>query len=188
MILSNDLPALWDASGAMASRLILIPFPNSFLGKEDIFLEQKLRAELPGILNWAVAGYRSLNKRGHFQQPEKSKELLEEIKKLGSPVLAFVAECYTTGPGKMIRKDVLYSAYKIWCEDEGIKPWDKRWFGRNLRSAVPELMTGKPEFSGVRVPVYEGIGVLEEGADELCVPDDFDDDFDDDDPNNIDAD
>ena len=29
---------------------------NSFYGKEDLFLEDRLKAELPGILRWAVDG------------------------------------------------------------------------------------------------------------------------------------
>ena len=39
MIISNELPAFGDASGAIASRFILTTLTRSFLGHEDIGLE-----------------------------------------------------------------------------------------------------------------------------------------------------
>ncbi|MCW2899812.1 MAG: NTP-binding protein, partial [Streptosporangiaceae bacterium] len=56
MILSNDLPGFADASGAITSRMVILTFTQSFLGKEDTGLEGRLIAELPGILNWSLAG------------------------------------------------------------------------------------------------------------------------------------
>ena len=49
MIISNELPAFGDASGAIASRFILTTLTESFIGREDTELEAKLIAELPGI-------------------------------------------------------------------------------------------------------------------------------------------
>ena len=56
MILTNDLPALSDSSGALAGRYVCLLFPNSFYGKEDSALGGRLLDELPGILNWALVG------------------------------------------------------------------------------------------------------------------------------------
>lgn len=56
MIISNELPAFGDSSGAIASRFVITTLTRSFLGKENIHLEQALLAELPGILNWALVG------------------------------------------------------------------------------------------------------------------------------------
>ncbi len=56
LILSNELPRLADASGALASRFILLRLTESFYGKEDQELTRKLLGKLPGILNLGDRG------------------------------------------------------------------------------------------------------------------------------------
>ena len=60
LILSNELPRLADVSGALAGRFILLSLTESFYGREDPGLTDKLLSELPGILNWAIAGWARL--------------------------------------------------------------------------------------------------------------------------------
>ena len=56
-IFANELPRITDASGALASRFVLVTLRNSFLGREDLQLTEKLLTELPGILNAALGGW-----------------------------------------------------------------------------------------------------------------------------------
>jgi hypothetical protein len=46
LILSNELPRLADASGALASRFIVLTLSESFYGREDLHLTDRLLAEL----------------------------------------------------------------------------------------------------------------------------------------------
>ena len=163
MLLTNELPALTDGSGAFASRLVLVVLTKSFLGKEDPQLTDKLSAELAGILNWGIAGYRRLNERGHFIQPESAREAVDDIETLGSPVKAFVRDCCEVGPGLSVLVDNLFEAWSEWCEGENRKdPGTKEWFGRNLHSTVPGLRVRKPQAAGERVRSYEGIALRAE--------------------------
>jgi putative DNA primase/helicase len=73
MIFSNELPRLVDASGALAGRMILLRLVRSFYGSEDPGLTERLLAERPGILLWAIEGWRRLRERGHFLQPESGR-------------------------------------------------------------------------------------------------------------------
>ena len=57
VILTNELPRLNDASGAIVSRVILLRTSRSFLGHEDHQLTDVLLGELPGILLWAAGGW-----------------------------------------------------------------------------------------------------------------------------------
>jgi hypothetical protein len=66
MMLTNELPRLLDNSGALANRFIVLVLERSFYGREDPALANRLLGELPGILNWAMEGYRRLRARGHF--------------------------------------------------------------------------------------------------------------------------
>jgi hypothetical protein len=67
-----------DPSGALAQRMLILETRHSWAGKEDRKLTTKLAAELPGILRWAIYGWRRLRKRGHFRQPKSSKHLVEQ--------------------------------------------------------------------------------------------------------------
>src|SRR5262245_23146467 len=50
VILTNELPKFRDSSGAIATRLLILKMTNSFLGREDHTLFDKLLPELDGIL------------------------------------------------------------------------------------------------------------------------------------------
>ena len=58
MVCSNELPHLGDASMAIAGRFVTLLLTRSWYGREDHELETELRAELSGILNWALDGLR----------------------------------------------------------------------------------------------------------------------------------
>lgn len=62
VFLTNEFPRLTDSSGALAGRFVILRLTQSFYGKEDTGLTDRLLNELPGILNWAIEGWRgSLN-------------------------------------------------------------------------------------------------------------------------------
>ena len=50
MLLSNELPKLADASGALAERFLILTLKESFLGREDVDLTDKLTTDMGGIL------------------------------------------------------------------------------------------------------------------------------------------
>lgn len=65
---ANELPTVSEASRAYAERMKPFEFPNSFAGREDKGLEERLMAELPGILaRWVAAYGRFLARRGYRQ-------------------------------------------------------------------------------------------------------------------------
>jgi putative DNA primase/helicase len=155
LILTNELPRLADASGALASRFIVLVLRKSFFGREDMGLTSKLLAELPGILNWSIEGWKRLQGRGFFEQPASANDAIRTLEDLGSPVGAFVRELCEVGPGR--REDIvtLYRVWRQWCETEGRdKPGTAASFGRDLKAAVPGLRTRRRN-NGDRF--YEGI-------------------------------
>ncbi len=140
VIISNELPRLGDASGALAGRLILLRFTRSFFGGEDTGLTDAILAELPGILLWALHGLKRLRQRGRFAQPESGAEMVTEMEDLGSPVGAFAREKCVIESGASVPAPQLYEAYRQWCESHGRKEITTvEGFGRDLRAAVPEL-------------------------------------------------
>jgi putative DNA primase/helicase len=160
VILTNELPRMNDASGALAGRLLLLRLTKSFYGKEDPALTARLLDELPGILLWAVEGWRRLQDRKHFLQPESGRELLGHLEDLASPIGAFIRECCEVGQDQQVAKAELYERWKRWCEQGGREhPGDVATFGRNLVAAVPTVRTSQPREGGKRTPSYVCIGL-----------------------------
>ena len=160
LLLSNELPRLADASGAMASRFVMLTLKMSFYGREDPRLTEKLRADLPGILRWCLEGLRRLQERGRFIQPASSAEAIRELEDLGSPVGAFIRDRCELEPGLEITCDHLYDAWKTWCEEQGWKRASTRQsFGRDLRATAPGIVTTQRREGSARVRMYEGIAL-----------------------------
>lgn len=156
VVLSNELPRIADASAALPSRFIILELTQSFLGREDVGLTDRLLEELPGILNWGIAGYHRFAKRGHFQQPAEGAALVQELEDLSSPVGAFIRQRCVVNPAAEVGIEALFDAWRSWCEFEGrAHPGNKQVFGRDLRALVP----------GLKIPQhprrYRGIGLTE---------------------------
>jgi putative DNA primase/helicase len=148
LMLTNETPQLSDASGAIASRFIVLTLTETFIGKEDIGLLEKFAPELPGILIWALDGLDRLTKRKKFIQPESSADVIEEFEDLGSPVAAFVREKCEIGPKFEVKCSEIFDEWKKWCEANGRNhPGFAHLFGRNLHTVVPKL--GKPKKNNV---------------------------------------
>lgn len=157
MLLTNELPRMSDASGALAGRFIMLRLTKSFYGREDTGLTDRLTAELPGILLWAIDGWMRLRERGHFVQPASVADAVQDMEDLASPVMAFVRDCCVVGPGQRAWVDDLYQAWKSWCEREGRSVTTTRQtFGRDLCAAVPGVSTRRG--TGL-VRFYQGIGL-----------------------------
>ena len=159
MLLSNELPRLSDASGALASRFIVLVLANSFFGREDHGLTTRLKAECPGILNWAIEGYDRLSQRGHFVQPESALEAIHDLEDLSSPITAFIRDKCIVEAGRSIACSSLFDEWKSWCESQNRgNAGTLQTFGRDIRAAVPGLKTTNLRDGGSRIRVYEGIG------------------------------
>jgi putative DNA primase/helicase len=160
LILTNELPRLTDTSGALAGRFVPLRLTQSFYGKEDAHLYERLVGELPGILRWALDGWKRLRERGRFCLPTASREMIEELDELTSPVGAFVRQECIVGIGRTVRCDHLYKAWRAWCAVQGRDhPGNTQSLGRDLGAVVPGLKTRRPHGDGTRPRMYEGLAL-----------------------------
>jgi putative DNA primase/helicase len=163
VIVSNELPKLGDASGALAGRMILLRLTRTFYGQEDTNLAAKLTAELPGILLWALDGLKRLRARGRFEQPKSGAELLEDMEEIASPVGAFVNDRCVLDKNGWTAISALFAEWKKWCDEHGREhPGNEQSFCRDLRAVAAGLTATRPrQDSGKRVRGYNGIRILE---------------------------
>ncbi|MFF4350873.1 phage/plasmid primase, P4 family [Streptomyces sp. NPDC001530] len=158
MMLSNELPHFGDSSGVIARRFIVLNLTVSWLGKEDATLLDRLVAEMPGILNWALDGLARLQQTDRIAEPAASREAITTMQDTASPTSAFIRERCTTGPACTIPVDSLWAVWREWAEDNGVRPGTKQVFGRNLLSVVPRLNRTRPrDAHGRQVATYNGI-------------------------------
>lgn len=157
MILSNELPHFGDSSGVIANRFVLLSMRVSWLGKEDPTLTDRLIAEMPGILNWALEGLARLQRTRRITEPASSRDAVTTMRDTASPTSAFVRERCTTGPTCSVPVDNLWAIWREWAEDNGVRASTKQIFGRNLLSVVPQLTLTRPRDGGTRVRTYTGL-------------------------------
>jgi putative DNA primase/helicase len=161
VVISNELPDLGDASGAIATRFLVLTLAKSWLGQEDATLTDQLLEELPGILLWALKGLDRLNQQGHFTEPATSRDAVIALADLTSPVAAFVREACQRDTAHEVPVKELYEAWRIWSKDHGRdRPTTEQRFGRDLRAAVPGLKVVRPNTGeGPRPRHYAGIAL-----------------------------
>jgi putative DNA primase/helicase len=164
MVLSNELPKLADSSGALSNRFLITSLERSFLGEEDTGLEDRLMAELPGILLWSIAGWRRLKARGRFIQPSAGEEIRRELNDLASPIGAFIRDLCRVNVGASETVVDLYEAWLAWCASQGRHATtEKNVFGRDLRAAIPGVTTRQKRDGELVARRFEGVGLTEVG-------------------------
>lgn len=162
MVMSNETPTFSDRSGALSGRMIVLKLGESFFGREDTGLTEKLLAELPGILNWALDGLERLTGRGSFTVPESGAVEAESMRRLSDPIGTFLEDWCYVGAQYSISLDHLFVKYQGWCESEG-RSFDrttKEVFARDLRQKVPGLGVKRIQDGGKRCQQLTGVGCL----------------------------
>lgn len=181
VIAANQTPRLLDPSGALANRLLFIPFDQSFLYSVDNELEGKLLTELSGIANWAIAGLIKLKKDKRFTTGSFHQEAFDEFQKDTTPLIAFIKEtlfvnqycnpgdippdCITVDKCEVSKND-LFLAYTQWCDENEQTPFKSTFF-RNLRAFFLRVKEVKKNVNGARVKYFEGIKLRQPTVDEV---------------------
>ena len=158
MILSNELPRFGDASGAIANRFVVLTMMQSFLGKEDHHLTNKLLTELPGILRWSLDGLDRVVTSDQFTVSDASEATIVAMHDLVSPMSAFVRDRCKRNPSGDVAVATLFAAWTAWCEDNGRDHTGTvQSFGRDLMAVVPGVRVTQPTVDNQRVRHYCGL-------------------------------
>lgn len=149
---ANDLPTVSEASRAYAERMKPFEFPNSFAGREDKTIEDKLMFELPGILARWVKAYGRFLARGAYVATDAATQASFEAK--SDRVVQFFQDmCVVTETtyGQKLgtdaatgRRDVAI-AFNSWAErNGGSKMGERAFFNRFAQmGGITEVRIGK---------------------------------------------
>jgi putative DNA primase/helicase len=158
---SNAIPQFRDNAGAIEARMILLRLRESFVGKEDPYLSDKLRTELPAIAAWAGDGWRRLKANGKFTQPEISQEIIDSVAEDSSPVREWVSDCCVVGPAGNGGKGELFDSFRRWCEVRSLDIPCHQTFCSQLLDAFPKLRPSKARIRDETklLPIFKGIAL-----------------------------
>lgn len=142
---TNHRPRIRGTDRGIWRRLKLIPFTVHIDDASAIKdMPARLLAEAPGILAWCVRGAIEWRERGLDAPPEVASvtsQYREEQDTLGS----FLESACEAGYGLRVKSDVLYKAYKKWCEEGNEFVMSVRAFG----TAIQERGIEKLKSNGI---------------------------------------
>ena len=128
LMATNHKPVIRGTDHAIWRRLRLIPFTVTIpKDEQDKRLGEKLVAELPGILAWAVRGCLDWQRDG-LGEPEAVTEATSEYRAEQDVLGAFLADRCALEPTASVAGQTLYQAYRAWCEEVGEHPMNNATF------------------------------------------------------------
>lgn len=167
-LFSNLLPRLQDLSAAFVTRCVFLHTPNCYLGREDVHLFDRLEAELPGILNWCIAG-RMMLEDGNWRikQPESGQGLVKEMNSIISPVKMFITETCVVSLDREYATTDLFEMWERWCrENDIVHVGNIQSFSRKLKATEPLVDTTQRKGNSSRWRVFLNISPRRESNDE----------------------
>jgi len=165
IVMSSNFPVNVDVDDDAAwGRIRVIHFPNSFLGKEDKGLKARLKTKesLEGVLLWILSGavsWYEIRDNG-LPLPDKVKQATDEHRAALDSIAQFIGMSCKTGKDYYTVGKHLYSAYKMWAEEEGYKPYGRKRFTQVLEKRGHVSKTKR--IGGKVTRIYDNIGLLQD--------------------------
>ena len=145
---ANHKPAIRGTDWGVWRRIKLVPFMVTIAEEKDKHLSEKLKAELPGILAWAVQGCLKWQKNG-LGEPDEVRQATAQYQSEQDTITAFVTECCNVHPELRCTASALLDAYGRWSGDRDMTA---KAFAQKLEAKGYQRSRGH---SGVRM--FQGL-------------------------------
>lgn len=136
-IYGNHKPIIRGTDEGIKRRIKLIPFNNiipedKVRSRDSIMIE--IKAELSGILNWALTGFNKWRENGRLIFPEEVKEATKEYFDEMDHIQNYIKDRIDeTDPTAKIKVKDLYEDYKKYSEDNGEIAISNKLFSKALK-------------------------------------------------------
>lgn len=133
----NRFPQVDESSHAVYRRLFFVKFTRIFSGSEVIVdLEDRLRNELPGILNWALQGLARLRQNKAFSVPSDHDTIQEEFRDHSSHVLTFIKEQCMPAKGESLTIGAFLERFNRYCEVNNYRKMTAKRVTADIQSLI----------------------------------------------------
>jgi P4 family phage/plasmid primase-like protien len=141
---ANKIPESRDRTHAFYRRWVIIPFTRTFDGvgtnpKPDKGLREKLKGELPGILNRALTGLARLSTNEAFTPSKRVIEAKQTYIRDNDHMRVFLEECVIAAKDETIIKKQFRAVYHNWCDRYGVRTLHDAAIKQALKEVVPHL-------------------------------------------------
>jgi putative DNA primase/helicase len=153
LIAGNHKPGLRGVDEAIRRRLHLIPFVVAIPPDErDPRLSEKLKAEGPGILAWAIEGCLQWQRVG-LAPPAAVRDATAKYLDAEDAFNLWLEECCERDPNSWTSSTILYKAWKEWAERAGEFIGSQRRFVATLETKgfAPRRRSTGRGFDGIRL-------------------------------------
>lgn len=152
VIAGNHRPSLRTVDEAMRRRFRLLPFTTTIPEAErDPRLTEKLRAEWPGILQWAIDGCLEWQRSG-LSVPAAVKAASLDYMQAEDVLQQWIEERCETSPDAWAASSTLFASWQKYAESSGEFPGSQKRFAEKLTShgfKLRRTMTARG-FAGIR--------------------------------------
>lgn len=129
----NNMPRVLDRSGAVFDRIIILPVIRAVpKAARDLYLEDRLKTELPGIFNWMMAGRGRLKMQGRFTIPQQTEAAIEEYQFENDIQRQWLDEMGIINAKASIPLDTAHGSFQVWSTNSGYQGMGKINFRREL--------------------------------------------------------
>jgi P4 family phage/plasmid primase-like protien len=161
VLATNNAPQFSDKSDGIWRRVLLLKFAVQIPLEERIPGMDKAwwwgaAGELPGILNWALAGLFRLRQHQAFDVPCVCRDAIDTLRAESNPARRFLQEYYQAGSGE-VEKESLYERYREWCGKNGHHSLATNKFAVEVFRAFPRAEARRPWKNGTRIHVFAGL-------------------------------
>lgn len=133
-ISGNHKPVVKGTDFGFWRRMHLVPFEAN-IAKPDPQLTSKLLAELPGILNWCIEGWKNCN-QGQLVIPQTIKNHSAAYRDEMDLIKHWMDDCLQVSLGGELSANSLYQSFKKWQIDNGFHPMTSNTFFRKLKDRL----------------------------------------------------
>jgi putative DNA primase/helicase len=174
VLATNHRPSIRGTDNGIWRRVKLVPFAESFTGaKKDKLMKDKLEAEYPGILAWAVRGCLEWQQNG-LQHPPEVEVATQDYRQEMDTISEFLDQCCVRATNARERHASLYDAYQHWTRQSGTRPLPRNDFGDELKSrgfeARRSASNGGSQWHGLRLLGEGELEQVEEHVQETTAP------------------
>lgn len=155
-VVGNHRPTIIGTDDGIWRRIKLVPFEVQIPAEEvDAHLDDKLVAEVAGILNWAIIGCLNWRERG-LDFPEKVANATNAYREEQDLFGQFIQEACFMEAGASIASKQIRQVYEEYCNETGAQAMGARAFAERLRGIG--AVNGIAKFGGA-VPVRCWTGI-----------------------------
>jgi putative DNA primase/helicase len=156
VIAGNHKPSLRSVDEAIRRRLHLVPFTVTIPKEErDPSLAEKLRAEFPGILSWAIQGCLAWQEEG-LNSPAAVREATTDYLDSEDAIGRWLEDRCVIDEKRWTAAGTLFANWQAWCDDTGEREGSQKHFAQQLEAR------GFQRHRTNRAKGFTGIGLRED--------------------------